>query len=59
MSNAYVVYVNEYEDKTQEHKPVVYSVEIFSEDEERQISWARGCASIADAAYDAFKGVEL
>jgi len=59
MSNAYVVYVREYEDKTEDHKPIVYSVEIFSEDEEREISYARGCASIADAAYDAFKGIEL
>ena len=59
MSNAYVVYVSEYEDKTEDHKPIVYSVEIFSEDEEREISYARGAASIADAAYDAFKGIEL
>jgi hypothetical protein len=59
MSNVYVVYVSEYEDKTEDHKPIVYSVEIFSEDEEKQISYARGAASIADAAYDAFKGVEL
>lgn len=59
MSETYLVSVNEYVDKDDSQGGLLYSLEIFSEDGQELISYARGCASIVDAAYDAFKGVEL